>query len=113
MTHIEQAIEEAVGAGYKPEQLDYQRTDTEQFAEESYRISYSKCFLDPLFWQALGKARGWDGKHTIKIRGEPLSDWRKTPIYYWHRFIDHLIAGKNAESFFKDLSPTPSERDGV
>ena len=52
----------------------------------------------PLFWQALGKALGW----TIPV--DP--DWRRynnTWQYHWHRYIDWIAEGKDADSFFKEL----------
>jgi hypothetical protein len=65
----------------------------------------SALFLDPKFWQALGKARGWDeGKITTEEYSEVPADmwmWH----FQWHRFIDHLAAGENAESFFAKLQP--------
>jgi hypothetical protein len=58
----------------------------------------SEMFLDPSFWQSLGKALGWDeriddGSHYAK------PGWLEA----WHRFIDHLAEGKTAESFFETL----------
>jgi hypothetical protein len=44
---------------------------------------------DPDFWKALAKARKW----------EDANAWR----FHWHRFIDHLADGKDAESFFAAL----------
>jgi hypothetical protein len=32
--------------------------------------------------------------------------WKK----FWHRFIDHLAEGKDAESFFQALDAQPRER---
>lgn len=52
--------------------------------------------LDPKWWQALGKSLNWgDGW------GEMLNEegWK----HHWHRFIDHLAEGKDAESFFIEL----------
>jgi hypothetical protein len=44
---------------------------------------------DPDFWKALTTARKW----------EDVNSWR----FHWHRFIDHLADGKDAESFFAAL----------
>lgn len=52
-------------------------------------------FLDPLFWQALGKAFGWE-----IVSGSNMNhQWTQE----WHNFISHLIMEKDIESFFKDL----------
>lgn len=74
--------------------------DTEEKTNE-------ECFLDPLFWQALGKAlNGKVGDTRIRNGfGETISRetndrwWKET----WHHFIDHLAEGKSAESFFEEL----------
>lgn len=73
----------------------------------------SKMLLDPLFWQALGKACGWTHKMipTAFVEFEDgddedtMLDWDSTEgwKFYWHRFIDHLAEGKDVESFFNDL----------
>lgn len=65
-----------------------------------------EALLDPKFWQALGKARGWgsagvqpsalhDSDHRIKFGQE----WQ----YRSFRFVAHLADGKDAESFFASL----------
>ncbi len=70
--------------------------------------------LDSQAWQCLGKAEGRDkvcddcGEGYMKSRDNctcgmtypPLSYWWE---YAWHRFIDHLAEGKDAESFFNEL----------
>lgn len=132
MTNIEQAIKEAVEEG------GYD--DTDMYHDGNWRIhDAAKIFHDPAFWQALGKARGWNkefrvGDRVITPHGEgsvtsvenikggrtrvrfsegglsyyPTFDvqptrangkWRKE----WHRFIDHLADGKDAEAFFATL----------
>lgn len=107
MNHIEQAIEEAVQTGWRPSKyhhdLDYVGDKAAYFFQTQHGDKrfpsegtwLSEIFLQPSFWQALGKARGWgEGDGSVKVW-----DWRG----YWHRFIDHLAEGKDAESFFKDL----------
>jgi hypothetical protein len=44
---------------------------------------------DPDFWKALAKAREW----------QDTGAW----LYNWHRYIDHIAFGKDAESFFAAL----------
>ena len=86
MTHIESAIREAVEKG------GYAAITEEVSDVFAPPVVARLAFLDPLFWQALGKAMGWGGEDWD-------GGWRK----HWHRFIDHLAEGKDAESFFKDL----------
>ncbi len=77
----------------------------------SERLWSSDILLDPLFWQALGKAEGW-GDKKIKIHctssmkdvgsvGETFERfvWENM----WHHLIDHLAKGGDAESFFNEL----------
>ncbi|MGA2592732.1 MAG: hypothetical protein ABSH32_22700 [Bryobacteraceae bacterium] len=66
---------------------------------------FGKVFLDPSFWQSLGKALGWNddyhpvrSKETNQLKNE-IWDWR----YHWHRFIDHLAGGGTAGQFFAEL----------
>lgn len=58
--------------------------------------------LDPKFFQALGKALGWNeisgSYHSYNEDGKTA--WQMK----MHRFIDHLIAGKSVESFFEELN---------
>jgi hypothetical protein len=123
MSAIEKVIKEAVEkGGYKgANSVEFPTMD---FGSVSLILNtggklhywWSEIFLDPLFWQALGKARGWDkdklftyeretkwgsGKYVQATR---MPNPRKNAYKaHWHRFIDHLAAGKDAESFFADL----------
>ena len=86
--------------------------------ENSMRIFWndSRDFLDPSFWQSLGKAMGWKpvhetcgsemsllhgDSHCVVCR-EDTSEYQAW-LYHWHRFIDHLAEGKSAESFFEKM----------
>ncbi len=104
MTHIEQAIRDAVekggyGGGYR-------------YQEAKDLLNNDRIFLDPNFWQALGKARGWDkpvGKnYDWPVERTILSNLPNSWLYNWHRFIDHLAEGKAAEAFFADLNSSQS-----
>jgi hypothetical protein len=114
MTHIEQAIREAVETGWRPSKyqhdLDYVGNKAAYFFEHqsgdkrfpSEGTWLSEIFMSPLFWQALGKAKGWDeGKYWDEIYPNSPYQWMWQHI--WHRFIDHLAEGKDAESFFASL----------
>ena|SRR3990167_3010575 len=57
-----------------------------------------QILLDPLFWQALGKAEGW-GVEPSGSTWQGEEQWK----IYWHSFIDHHAEGKDIDSFFKDL----------
>lgn len=55
--------------------------------------------LDPLFWQALGKALGWPEHNHLKRWGEETNSW----YAQMHNFIDHLANRGTPESFFTSL----------
>lgn len=57
---------------------------------------------DPLFWQSLGKALGWQSEVVIECACG-RKERKKTYLYHWHRFIGHLADGKTAEEFFKNI----------
>lgn len=69
--------------------------------EGGWKYNYSKdiycLWLDPLFWQALGKQQGWSEETDF-------SDiYDKEWTYNLHQFIDHTIEGGEIEDFFKEL----------
>lgn len=86
-------------------------------------INKSRILLDPLFWSSLGKAMGWREKYKHHIDnslrpalrctdcgGKPMvgsghcsGNLKDEWLTNWHRFIDHLAEGKDANSFFSDL----------
>lgn len=102
----------------KPSERIKMETAIKKAMEGGYpQASYLKqeiFLLDPLFWQALGKGCGWTSicnvcrkiyvdECFINHVGQPIgSVWK----YNWHRFIDHLAEGKDAESFFTSLLET-------
>ncbi len=86
--------------------------------------------LDPLFWQALGKAEGWNenwyfgwfvkrehgGAWEWREKNDENVFWGGMPNempnivlikdswdYQMHCFIDHLIEGKDIDSYFNNL----------
>lgn len=85
------------------------------FQEKADSIRIEQVYSDRTFWQALGKACGWelvcrdcengiDSKYC-KTGWHDEATWIKKTMwkYKWHKFIDHLAEGKDAESFFKEL----------
>jgi hypothetical protein len=78
--------------------------------EWRFGISPDSQYLDPLFWQSLGKALGW--KHmcseqnkycAYSVKHDVECIYHKQWLYHWHRFIDHLASGKDINSFFEEL----------
>lgn len=91
MEGIRKALMQAVDGGYK--------------ADVSYLMKlpeYAKCqvWLDPLFWQALGKAERWSDRVPV-YSGHRLVDaeWKVMQ----HRLIYALQEGKSADDFFREL----------
>ena len=118
-SYIDQAIEKAHDAGYRS-----------GHAWESVDEWWAKTAIlqQPSFWQSLGKALGWGDvikglaipmskeqllrivaktaadkmtEKTIEsiLRMDNIEQWK----FHWHRFIDHLAEGKDAESYFEAL----------
>lgn len=87
MNHITKALQLAINGGYNvgPVEVDMICDN-----------KYDHHFLDPLFWQSLGKALGW-GKNNEGVI--VYRDWLKE----WHRFIDKIANGGTADDFFKEL----------
>lgn len=80
---MEQAIKKAIEGGYP-----------------RGRIGSASFFcMDKDFWQALGKAEGWDKKMETKERSIYTNAWKDE----WHNFIDHIAEGKSIDSFFNEL----------
>ena len=104
MTHIEQAITDAVAQGYDP-QLE-QIPEAAGFSSIQIAVAMkSDVFLDPAFWQALGRARRWTIDEDFKHWQGTVAEWKaRYWRTHWHNFIDHLAVGSDAESFFGQLA---------
>ena len=127
---IQEACDKAVAEGYHSQSLHgldtyysganrecsvWTRTDN----HSSFVVPMEGTFLDPLFWQALGRALAWD---QAMMTGHAMENGRPTRVTraghhwlaHWHRFIDDLAEGKTAASFFARLaSPVPEHSLGV
>ena|SRR3990167_1280927 len=95
---MKNAITKAIEGGWK---VDHWDTNGDWYfpKHENLQLNTSKVLLSPLFWQALGKAMLWDKDKTFEEDGLTLISWRRE----WHKLIDHLAEGKDAESFFNKL----------
>lgn len=64
-----------------------------------------KVILDPLFWQALGKALGWREKKTgLLFRDLPeQANTIESCLPYAHLYFDLILTGGDTEKFWKDL----------
>lgn len=62
-------------------------------------------FLDPLFWQCLGKALGWGDESECPLACCGGICPINIPMWQsqWHRFISHLSGGGTIGSFFENI----------
>lgn len=112
---IEQTIQKAIEGGYDASRFVAQGDTVETWLKMDAVNDKEFWLLDPIFWQSLGKAMGWP-KETKEVQLDGFNleamdngvhpttkgfeyNWQ----YHWHRFIDHLAEGKDAESFFESL----------
>ena len=105
---MKEAIQKAIEGGYNkfPGSKGFKLKDDILVKWDEGQV-HNHFLLDPLFWQCLGKALGWNQTKRIKFHKwndtyDDMScpEWK----YHWHRFIDHLAEGKDADSFFKTLN---------
>jgi hypothetical protein len=85
--------------------------------ESSFIVLTEKTFLDPQFWQALGRALGWNKACDLAItcvhgHDECRQYHGYSWMFQWHRFIQILADGNTPEAFFAHLtsSQTMSSR---
>ena len=102
MTHTEQAFAQAIEAGYEPKLERFAEIEGASALQIAVAMS-ADVLLDPDFWRALGRARRWPADDAIDPK-MTMGEWQKQRwLGRWHAFIDHLAAGKDAESFFRAL----------
>jgi hypothetical protein len=87
---FEQAIHKAIVGGYEKH--------ISLLGTHLYYVEKGPILLDPLFWQALGRALGW--MEGVGKKYLAYNQWWLQP---WHGFIDHLAHGGSPESFFENL----------
>jgi len=74
--------------------------EMDAYQEIATKYIHTIALLDPLFWQALGKAEGWEGEMYIEGKGvRNVKDW----LHNWHLFIDHLANSGILDDFFNKL----------
>jgi hypothetical protein len=93
------AIQQAVEAGY-PEYVYCENFD---MYESTGSHCESEVLLDPAFWQALGKARGWENSvcffNSFVNRKECDECWKLHALGYF----ETKLSGADTSQFFKDL----------
>ena len=120
MTNTQKAIEDSVKGGFillgdrtlklETPVREYRKRGNRMFVRlrgntAGIRIPIQEILLDPLFWQCLGKERGWKlwmdtGYHTTDETAIQDYSWR----VHWHSLIDALAYGRSIEDFFTSLA---------
>jgi len=118
---IEEAITLAMHGGYHIQGSDGVETSyngassdysawTRKDNQSSFMVAVEETFLDPAFWQALGRALGHGEatEHGKLLLYSPTGSALAKKIgwgeYTMVRFVDHLATGKSPASFFKSFA---------
>lgn len=108
---MKEVINKAIEGGWKPfksfdllptdklEQIDFETMICWRDGKGHGSIHFNRVLLDPLFWQSLGKALGWQDEPYEYTNEHNIPAWHAK----WLMFIDHLAEGKDAESYFNEL----------
>ena len=100
---IKTAIEKAIKGGWKSELSEgFGNECGAYFNEGLYHFLPAEIFLDPKFWETLGKSEGWNEEDPEIERICVLEG--NCHIKKMHRFIDHLADGKNIETAFDEAT---------
>ena len=126
---IQEAINKANEGGYHIYGSDGMETSydganseysvwTRKDNESSFIVLTEKTFLDPQFWQALGRVLGWHEACDLSItcgqgheacRQSHGSSW----MFQWHCFIQALADGHTPDAFFAHLTGSQSRSRGT
>ena len=105
---MKQAIQKAIEGGWTSDYRSpvFTKYSSSWIGDYIVEKGWQTPTSDPLFWQALGKAMGWDEYPSFKLKSDiaggtfcQMEGWRAR----WFQFIDHLAEGKDAEEFFREL----------
>lgn len=107
MTYLEQAIKDAVEkGGYDIENIRFngQLMYPDALSSRGEK-PVSALLLDPAFWQALGRARGWDESKFYSYDGVHATGKNMPEAQWYHlSFIQHLWKDGTTEEFFKSFN---------
>lgn len=111
---MKEAIRLSIEGGYNTPYVFQGFSFLEWFGKERFsEEEISLILLDPLFWKCLGKSLRLDSIHyehcaaaeyhefgnSKECDCSAKDEWKVN----WHRFIDHLANGGNADEFFTNL----------
>ena len=126
---VQEALNKATEGGYHIYGSDGMDTDYEGATNDysawtrkdnasSFLVPTEETFLDPQFWQALGRALGWSEVCDLALIGVPGEEegqhcrgsyW----MYQWHCFIQALADGNTPEAFFAHLPSSQTISSGT
>lgn len=100
MKHTQQIIQDAIEEGWQNKASIFLKQNKLYCKGEIYAddVCIQEAFLDPLFWQAVGKTRGW-GENFVVYKGELVDEW----VWKQHDFITHLQEGDDYETALSKL----------
>jgi hypothetical protein len=83
--------------------------------DSTFLVPVEETFLDPRFWQALGRTLGWQDACDLSISYEQgHAECRRCHgaywMYQWHCFIQAIADGHTPEVFFAHLPASPTPR---
>ncbi len=106
------AIEKAIEGGAKISPNWKYNKDGIYWSKNQY-ITWEEIALDPTFWQALGKALGWDFEELIcKACGKDecgrgwhcgTTQAKQTWINEARRFYDLILTGQPTDKFWEEI----------
>src|SRR5262245_8666207 len=126
---IQEAIDKANEGGYHIYGSDGMDTEyegatndysawTRKDNDSSFIVPTEETFLDPQFWQALGRTLGWSEACDLAItcvHGHEAC--RQCHGYYWmhqwHCFIQALADGHTPDAFFAHLTASQTRSSGT
>ena len=83
--------------------------------DSSFLVPVEETFLDPRFWQALGRALGWQDACDLSLSCEQgHAECRRCHgaywMYQWYCFIQAIAEGETPQGFFAQLPASPTPR---
>jgi hypothetical protein len=83
----------------------------------SFMVPTEETFLDPRFWQALGRTLGWSATCDLSItcvhgHEECQSCRGYYWMFQWHCFIQEIAHGNTSETFFAPLPSSQTTSSG-
>lgn len=99
MTQVEQYIQWAIEGGWDNMEVAFQDpTRRPQFLHYDSLSYHSSIFLEPLFWQAVAKTRGWWLGDEPPVG--PIETWRGKSM----EFFCYVIEGDDYETALSKLN---------